>query len=88
MPFRGPLSEAGQWGAADLLPARPRTINSPNRSWPADRAWLAATEIDLPWTGIAGSAALIEALPAGTVLDVEAVQPSSDLSYRRDRPFR
>ncbi|MFE7743580.1 hypothetical protein [Nocardia sp. NPDC057455] len=85
--FRGPLAEAGQWGAADLLPGWPRTINSPNLIWPADRAWFVATEIDLPWTGIAGSAALIEAVRADAALDVEEVEPSSDLSYRRDRQF-
>ncbi|WP_159839753.1 hypothetical protein [Nocardia sp. CY41] len=36
-------------------------------------------------TGIAGSAALIEALPADTSLDVEETLSSSDLPYRRDR---
>ncbi|WP_063023530.1 hypothetical protein [Nocardia niwae] len=85
--FRGPLGEAGQWGAADLLPDWPRTINSPNLIWPADQAWFVATEIDLPWTGVAGSAALIEALRADAALDTEEVQPSSDLSYWRDRQF-
>ena len=32
--FRGPLAEAGQWGAADLMPGWPRRINSPNLMWP------------------------------------------------------
>ena len=32
--FRGPLSEAGRWGAADLAPGHPRPINSPNLMWP------------------------------------------------------
>jgi hypothetical protein len=85
--FRGPLDEAGQWGAADLLPGWPRTINSPNLIWPADQAWFVATEIDLPWTGIAGSAALIEALRADAALDVEETRPSGELSYWRDRKF-
>ncbi|WP_327119879.1 hypothetical protein OHB12_14770 [Nocardia sp. NBC_01730] len=82
--FRGPLSEAGQWGATDLVPGWPRTINSPNLMWPADRMWFVATEIDLPWTGIAGSPELIEALRADRSLDVEEVEPSSPLRYWRD----
>ncbi|MCC3333066.1 hypothetical protein [Nocardia abscessus] len=81
--FRGPLSEAGQWGAADLLPGWSRQINSPNLIWPADRAWFVATEIDLPWTGIAGTAALIEELRADASLDVEEIQPSSSPPYWR-----
>ncbi|MBF6229251.1 hypothetical protein IU470_29690 [Nocardia abscessus] len=81
--FRGPLSEAGQWGAADLLPGWSRQINSPNLIWPADRAWFVATEIDLPWTGIAGTAALIEELRADASLDVEEIEPSSSPPYWR-----
>ncbi|MGO4617240.1 hypothetical protein AB4305_22635 [Nocardia sp. 2YAB30] len=82
--FRGLLSEAGQWGAIDLVPGWPRPINSPNLMWPADRAWFVATEIDLPWTGIAGSPELIEALRADKSLDVEEVEPSSSPRYWRD----
>ncbi|MEU6829810.1 hypothetical protein ABZ894_14280 [Nocardia beijingensis] len=82
--FRGPLGEAGQWGAADLVPGWSRTINSPNLIWPADRAWFVATEIDVPWTGVAGSAALIEALREDAELDVEEVVPSGELSYWRN----
>ncbi|MBF6222557.1 hypothetical protein IU479_31160 [Nocardia abscessus] len=55
--FRGPLSEAGQWAAADLLP--------------------------LPWTGIAGTAALIEELRADASPDVEEIEQSSSPPYRR-----
>jgi hypothetical protein len=53
--FRGALGEAGDWGAADLAPRNPRTINSPNLMWPADHAWFVATEIDMPWTGSAAA---------------------------------
>ena len=82
--FRGPLDEAGQWGAADLVPGDVRPINSPNLMWPADHAWFVATEIDLPWTGVGGSTELIEALMADESLDTERVEPSADLSYWRD----
>jgi hypothetical protein len=68
--FRGPLAEAGQWGAADLLPGWPRRINSPNLMWPADHAWFVATEIDEWWTGVGGSAALVEDLRQAPGLDV------------------
>jgi hypothetical protein len=46
----------------------------PNLSWPADRSWCVASEIDLPWTYVGGPRGLIdviladhriEALPAG-----------------------
>ena len=83
--FRGPLSQAGQWGAADLRPGHPRIINSPNLIWPVDRAWFVATEIDLPWTGIGGSAQLIQDLMAEAALDVERIEPGADLPYWRTR---
>ncbi|MBF6079179.1 hypothetical protein IU498_31605 [Nocardia beijingensis] len=54
------------------------------RTRPADRAWFVATEIDVPWTGVAGSAALIEALREDAELDVEEVVPSGELSYWRN----
>ena len=81
--FRGPLRLAGQWGAADLVPGRQRDLNSPNLMWPADHAWFTATEIDLPWTGVAGTAELIEDLLAAAGLDVEVVEPSGKLPYWR-----
>lgn len=81
--FRGPLSEAGQWGAAELLPGVPRRINSPNLIWPADRKWFVATEIDLPWTGVAGSVELVDALATDPVLDVEDIDPATSPTYWR-----
>ena len=60
--FRGPLNEAGQWGATPLGDGIPRDINSPNLMWPADHAWFVTTNIDSTWTGVGGSAALIDDL--------------------------
>ena len=37
----------------------------------AEHAWFVATEVDLPWTGIGGSAALLEDLLSTEGLDVE-----------------
>lgn len=49
----------------------------------ADRAWFVATEIDLPWSGIAGTSELVEDLRAASGLDVEIAEPSGDLPYWR-----
>jgi len=81
--FRGVLHDAGRWGAADLLPGRPRRINSPNLMWPSDHAWFVASEIDLPWTGIGGTAALLDDLLSTEGLDVEATELSDRLPYWR-----
>jgi len=81
--FRGPLSLAGEWGGMDLAPGQPRAINSPNRLWPADRAFFVATEIDLPWTGIAGSEPLIRDLIADAGLDIEQIDLARHPPYWR-----
>ena len=81
--FRGPLNMAGDWDSAHLVPGTPRRLNSPNLIWPADHAWFVATEIDLPWTGIGGSTALIEDLFSAQGLDVEDVEPRDDPPYSR-----
>jgi len=78
--FEGPLADAGRWGAADLVPGMERDpINSPNLFWPADRAWLVATEIDLPATYVGGSEALISEL-------VDGLPDHHDLVIRRASP--
>lgn len=74
--FRGPLAEAGDWGAADRDPGWRRRINSPNLIWPADHAWFVASEIDLPWTGIGGSPELMRDLLDDPALTVEPVTRS------------
>jgi hypothetical protein len=81
--FRGPLAGAGHWGSAELAPGHLRSLNSPNLMWPDDHAWFVATDIDLPWTGAAGSSALFVDLMADPVLDVELVTVDSPLPYRR-----
>ncbi len=81
--FRGPLGEAGEWGAAPGFFGRPRRINSPNLMWPEDRAWFAATEIDLPWTGVGGSRALVDEIVADPRFDADAVTLGMPLRYHR-----
>lgn len=40
----------------------PGWLDGPNLWWPDDRAWCVASEIDLPWTYVGGSEALISEL--------------------------
>lgn len=55
--FRGPLHDAGDWGATSR-------INSPNLIWPADQSWFLATEVDATFTVVGGSATLVDAVAA------------------------
>ena len=75
--FHGALSEAGDWGSSSR-------INSPNLMWPADHAWFVATEIDVPWTGVSGSEALVADLRAEPGLDAERADPGPRTPYWRD----
>jgi len=43
-------------------------IDGPNLWWPDDRAWCVASDIDLPWTYVGGSKALVAAVLAEHVL--------------------
>ena len=56
---------------------------SPNLWWPDDRAWCVATEIDLAWTYVGGTTALIRDVLANS--DVEA-QPASPDDNHHQRP--
>lgn len=68
--FAGRLQDAGQWGAASYGGGVPRDINSPNLMWPADHAWFVTTGVEGTWTGVGGSAALIDDLLADRRLEV------------------
>ena len=47
---------------------------SPNLWWPADRAWIVASEIDHTWTYIGGTAALIRSILDHTDLEALPVE--------------
>ncbi|WP_456698727.1 hypothetical protein [Aeromicrobium sp. P5_D10] len=68
--FSGALEEAGEWGAASWGNGVPRGINSPNLMWPADHTWFVTTSIEGTWTGVGGSAALIDDLLRDSRLEV------------------
>jgi hypothetical protein len=68
--FGGPLADAGRWGAAHYRSGAPRDINSPNIMWPGDHAWFVTTGIDGTWTGIAGSASMIDDLTREPGLEI------------------
>ena len=65
------LYSGGVSGALALVASERQT---PNLWWPADRAWCVATEIDLPWTYVGGSAELIDAILADPRLEAMPVE--------------
>ena len=56
--------------------------HSPNLWWPDDRAWCVATEIDLAWTYVAGSAALISDVLSNPRLEAQPASPHDMLRRR------
>lgn len=75
--FVGPLA-----ALPSLLDAQ--RDHSPNLWWPDDRAWCVATEIDLAWTYVGGSAALISDVLASPRL--EAQPASADDKHQQRAP--
>ena len=51
-----------------------------NLAWPADRAWFVASEIDLPWTYVGGTAALVDAVLAEERLEALPASPTDPTS--------
>ena len=77
--FRGPLSDFGDWGAAEEWPGQPR-LHMPNPAfvWPADHAWCIANDVDPHWAGIGADLLAIDQLLADPRLDVVAADPHQD----------
>ena len=57
---------------------------SPNLSWPADRAWCVATEIDFDSTLVGGSSDLIQTVLDAPGLDAWRVSPEDSLAADAD----
>lgn len=56
----------------------------PNLWWPADRAWCAASEIDLPWTYVGGPRGLIDAILADDRIEALPAAPDDPVSRVED----
>src|SRR5436305_1319221 len=63
----------------------PGWLDGPNLWWPDDRSWCVATEIDLPWTYVGGSKALIEDVLADERLGAKPVS-LAESTLARDHP--
>lgn len=59
-------------------PGRPPDQTA-NLWWPEDRAWCVASEIDLSWTYVGGSAELVEELVNEPVIEALAITPEGPL---------
>lgn len=64
--------------------ARPVHLQSPSQWWPADRAWVVATEIDFDSTLVAGSEALVQEIVHDDELEAFRVESTDDLTMAGD----
>ncbi len=69
--FEGPIE-----GATCFRTSR---FQSPNLWWPQDRSWCVASEIDLPWTYIAGPRELVGDVLAATRLEALVASPDDPI---------
>jgi hypothetical protein len=72
--FDGPLDAVAAIGSP--WPGGWIQRRSPQWWWPADKRWFVATEIDYPWTYVAGPTALIEAIMESPTFEAVRVQRS------------
>lgn len=90
--FRGPVTAvtAASTSGAGMGPAGPSApesargpeaaLDGPNVWWPADRAWVVASEIDLSWTYVAGPAALADALAPDARFTTSRTAPTDPIT--------
>ena len=71
--FRGPASDVGRWGARPWGADLERTLPPASITWPADRAWLIAADVDDTGLTVGGSQRLVDAVLAHPELDAESV---------------
>lgn len=79
--FRGPLSDTGNWGAADESPGHLRQDMPPAFVWPADHAWCVANDVDPHWAGIGADRTAISALLGDDRLDAVRTDPAEQPPY-------
>ena len=68
-----------------VLERVPGWMDGPNLWWPDDRSWCVASEIDLPWTYVGGSKALIEEVLADERLGAKPLS-LDESTLARDHP--
>ncbi|MDQ6878918.1 MAG: hypothetical protein M3082_14755 [Candidatus Dormibacteraeota bacterium] len=71
--FRGPVAKAEGWE------------DGPNLWWPEDRAWCVASEIDFPYTYVAGSQELIDAILKDPAIESLPATDTDGINYSSDR---
>jgi hypothetical protein len=69
----------------DALAFVPTQRQTANLFWPSDRIWCAASEIDLPWTYVGGSEALVEEILASP--DIEAMATDTGVRHGQHEPW-
>ncbi len=77
LPHRSYLLYSGPLEDALLVPPPPSPSQSANLFWPEDRAWCVASEIDLAWTYVGGSPALVRALADAVAPEALEVAPDA-----------
>jgi hypothetical protein len=80
LPARDYLFYAGPIAAAQTF--RDLKLHFPNLWWPADRAWCVASEIDLPWTYVGGSSALVNSLRDEPRIEAQLASPTDNHHQR------
>jgi hypothetical protein len=71
--FRAPLTEALGWE------------DGPNLWWPDDRAWCVASEIDFPYTYVAGPQQLIDAIVQDPAIEALPATDTDGINYSSDK---
>jgi hypothetical protein len=79
LPHRDYLLYTGPIDAALAFAGSPG--QTPSLWWPADRAWCVATEVDLCWTYVGGTAQLIEELLADPAVEALPAVPGQPHSW-------
>lgn len=81
LPGRGYLLFVGPLRAVPSL-ADAHEGRTPNLWWPDDRSWCIGSEIDLPWTYVGGSAALVADLVADARVEAQSASPGDNFHMR------
>lgn len=83
-PWQVPWRDAAPEGPGGAASALSPSAVSPSLVWPADHAWVIATDVDADSTVVAGSAAAIRAVCADPRLEVREIDEGADLSWGGD----